>query len=342
MERAGFVRRWRWLGGLALTALLLSDPGGAALGAARSMAHWAASVAPALFPFLALMPLLTCPEAASAYERLLGRAAALFGLPGAAASALVVGLAAGSPAGTLAARRVAARSGMNRGQLHRIAVAAAGFSPAFLVGGVGAAMLGDPGKGWQLLAAQALAQLTLLALLRRAWRGRTELVADAPGSGEAQPVRSAVLAVLTIGGYMALFGAIAQVAGRYIGRGAGDALLCLLDAPSGARLVADLPLEEGVKLALLAGVCGFGGLCVAAQNLGALRGCGMPAWEYVALRVLAGVLCAGYAALLARLPEVNAAGLAARLRADPFAAAGIIASLLAIPVLRRMAQNPIS
>ena len=79
--------------GLALAALLLSAPQAAALGAARAMAQWYASVAPALFPFLALMPLLTCDEAATVYELLLGRAMrALFDLPGSTAPALAVGM----------------------------------------------------------------------------------------------------------------------------------------------------------------------------------------------------------------------------------------------------------
>ena len=53
----------RWLGALALAALLLARPAEASLGAARAMALWSASVAPAVFPFLALLPLLTGRDA---------------------------------------------------------------------------------------------------------------------------------------------------------------------------------------------------------------------------------------------------------------------------------------
>ena len=65
------MKHLKWLGGLAAMALLLSSPQDAARGAARAMAQWHASVAPALFPFLALMPLLTSGEAMAAYEALL-------------------------------------------------------------------------------------------------------------------------------------------------------------------------------------------------------------------------------------------------------------------------------
>ena len=130
-----------------------------------------ASVAPAVFPFLALMPLLTCDEADGPTSALLGRVdRRCSACPARRPRRMVIGMVAGSPAGALAARRVAARSGMDRGQLHRVAVAAMGFSPAFLISGVGAGMLGSAAMGWRLALAQLLTQLTLALLLRGAWR----------------------------------------------------------------------------------------------------------------------------------------------------------------------------
>lgn len=334
------MRRFKWVGALALAALLLARPREAALGAAQAMARWADTVAPAVFPFLALTPLLTCEEAAQAYQRLLGGATErLFRLPGAAAPAMVVGMMAGTPAGVVAARGVAARSGMSRGQLHRLAVACVGFSPAFLVGGVGEGMLGSAALGWRLALSQLLTQITMLLLLRRAWRGRLQPVADAgPVRGEA-PVRGAVLAALTIGGYMALFGALARAAGSIAGGVAGGALLCLLDAPSGARLLSALPLPIEARLVLLSALCGFGGLCLIAQCSGALRGCGLGAAECVALRALAGAIGAGYTLLLWRWRGVRPGALLDAARANPLAVGGLCASLLAIPVLLRIKKS---
>lgn len=336
------MRRNRWLGALILMALLLWEPRAAARGAAEAMAHWYRAVAPAVFPFLALMPLLTCAEAARAYERLLGRTmGTLFGLPGAAAPAMVIGMVAGSPAGAMAARRLAAESGMSRGQLHRVAVASAGFSPAFLVSGVGAGMLGSAALGWRLACAQAMTQLLLALLLRRAWRGQTQPVpADEAASarGEA-PVRGAVLAALTICGYMALFGALAGVAGAKMGAGPANALLCLLDVPSGARVAAALPINMNTRLVLLAAMTGFGGACVIAQNLGALRGCGPDVVEYVGLRVLAAGIAAGVMALQLRLGEWELPRLVEIVRARPLAVAGLCASLLTVPALLRLRKS---
>lgn len=332
------MRRAKWLGGLLLTGLLLSAPQAAATGAARAAAYWYMSVAPAVFPFLALMPLLTCEDAALAYEKLLGRAMGrLFKLPGAAASAMVIGMVAGTPAGAIAARRVAARSGMDRGQLWRLAVAAMGFSPAFLIGGIGAGMLGSAAMGWRLACAQLMTQLTMALLLRRAWPGATEPVADGGTIGGDAPVRGAVLAALTICGYMALFGAITAAAGKYLGRKPSYLLLCLMDVPSGARLVSEWPMEARTRLVLLAAMVGFGGLCAIAQGLGALKDCGLNPVACLALRGLAALLNAGYMALL--MCDRNTPRLVVTARANPLAAAGLCAALMALPVLIKMRKS---
>lgn len=335
------MRRGRWLGGLALMALLLARPGAAMAGAARAMAQWAGSVAPALFPFLALMPLLTSDEAVRAYERLLGRPLrALLNLPGAAASAMVVGVVAGAPAGAMAARGVAARGDMDRGRLKRLALSVTGFSPAFLIGGVGEGLMSDAALGRRLFLAQLITQLTLALLLRRAFRRDTGPVVALPGVGEAQPVRAAVLAVLGVCGYMALFQSAAGALCEFTGPGSAGILLCLMDAPSGARVIAGLPpICNPLKPLLLAAVCCFGGGCVALQNLAALKGCGIGAPLYFAVRVLAAGIGVGWMALLSRLDMGGGAMLLSRLGARPLEAAALAASLTAIPVLFRLRKS---
>ena len=335
-----FLKRLKWLGGLAAVALLLSKPHAASSGAAEAMARWYASVAPALFPFLALMPLLTCGEAVEVYEAMLERPMwACFRLPGAAAPGMIVGMAAGTPAAALAARNVAAGTGMNRGQLLRLAAATAGFSPAFLVGGIGVGMLNSVAMGWKLWLAQLLTQITLLVLFRRAWKRRVEGVEPVGGVVGDQPIRGAVMGILTICGYMTLFGALAGALGEWVGQGPADALVCLLDVPSGALRVSRLAMPEAVRLPLMAGMCGFGGMCVIAQSLGALKGCGIGAGTYVGIRVLAGVIEAGCMALLLKLPQLKAEYLIEPIREKPLAAAMLIAAILACPVLAKLKKS---
>ena len=337
------MKHLKWLGGLAAMALLLSSPQDAARGAARAMAQWHASVAPALFPFLALMPLLTSGEAMAAYEALLSPfMGKCFNLPGAAAPGMIAGMVAGTPAGALAARNIAARGDLNRGQLQRLAAATAGFSPAFLVGGVGAGMLNSAAAGWKLVGAQLLTQIALLALSGRGRQARPEPVAAAGIERQTHPIRGAVQGVLTICGYMALFGALTGALGKWVDGGASDILLCLLDVPSGALRIAGLALPDSAKLPLLAGMCGFGGLCLIAQSLDALRGCGVSAGGYVAVRALAGLLGAGFAAALQMLPPPEDVRWIEPIRRNPLATGALATALLAIPVLKsqmRMAMK---
>lgn len=271
-----------------------------ALNAAReAMYVWYASVAPAMFPFMALMPMLTCGAAAKAWERALGRwMRRVFRLPGSAAPAVAVGLIAGSPAGAHAVRRC---QGLSREEKARLVCCTSGLSPAFLITGVGAGMLGSAADGHILFRAQLAAQLTMLTITRGMPKGTPEL----PGQEdkEVEPVRTAVTAVLSVCGYMMLFNtAAAIIAAASNSQSAGLAALCALDLPSAARAVANLPIIRKTKLIAIAALTGFGGLCITAQNLAAAGKC-CKAGKYLAARACHALLNAGFAALQIRMDQ---------------------------------------
>ena len=326
------MKRFKWVAALVMAGCLLMMPEVALNAAREAMASWASSVAPALFPFMALMPLLTCDDAARAYEALLGRIVRpLFRLPGAAAPAVLTGMAAGSPAGAMAAVRVASASVLRRGQLERLVICIGGLSPAFLVSGIGAGMLGSAADGWVLLRAQLGAQLVLL-LATRGMRADGPSVPDC-GIDAAAGIGSAVGGVLGVCGYMMLFNIIGAMLSAWTGGAAGTALLCLLDLPSGAQAVAKLGLAREIRLPLLAAISGFGGLCIAAQNLSACMRAGVRPSRYFAGRIAGAGLAAGFAALQIHLPEVRMEAPAAL----PVAALAVCA--LAIPVCIQAIRN---
>ena len=83
-------RFWKRIGfycGAGLMIAMIAQPQLCVDAAQRAMCMWFESVAPALFPFLALMPLITGDTACAAYNRLFRRAMRLFDLPGSAAPA---------------------------------------------------------------------------------------------------------------------------------------------------------------------------------------------------------------------------------------------------------------
>ena len=314
----------RWLAGLAMAALLLMSPEAAVNGAREAMAQWVYAVAPALFPFMALLPLLTCEAALEAYERLLGGLTRrLYDLPGGAAPALAVGMLAGSPAGCAAVKRVAARTPVTRGQARRLAIACCGLSPAFLITGIGAALLGDVGCGHILLRSQIAAQLTLPLLLRPLCRDSTPMPAR-----EAEDAAPPVLAILNVCGYMVLFGAVAAVLGRIAGETLGKLCLLILDVTSGTRIICAMAMPLRLRLVLLSAYAGFGGLCVCAQNLSVLKDVMHPA-AFIGGRLAAGALAAAFTALQTCPISVN-------FRLNPFPFGCFCAALMAIPALYRL------
>lgn len=296
----------KWMGGLCLMAALLMFPETAVNAAREAMLTWAKSVAPALFPFMALMPLLTCESAVNIYEKLFGRLMRpLFGLPGAAAPAAVIAMTAGSPAGAVAAASIAARSGMTRGELERTAACVCGAGPAFLIGGVGTAMLGEPAAGRMLLRAQLITQIVLL-LLTRKWPKGESIAVRPHEQGEQDSIRAAAGNLLAVCGYMIMFSTAAALIARFLrSEQVGAAVLCLMDLPSGAKTAAGMNLAIEEKLVLLAAMTGFSGLCINAQNLSACGKTGVRPAPYLLLRAASGLICAGIMAISVGKPTVT-------------------------------------
>jgi len=269
-------------GGVLLFFAMLAFPETSLNAAREAMRAWYTSVAPSIFPFMALMPMLTAPGAAAVWERMLGRwMRPVLNLPGSAAPALAVGMIAGSPAGAIAAVRC---PGLTRSELERIVCCACGLSPAFLITGVGASMLGSPADGRLLLRAQVFSQLTMLLLTRSV---RPDVPVPTAGSAHDEaPVRAAVAGVLTVCGYMMIFSvAAALISGALRSRIAGLAALCVMDVPAGVRALSDIYMKREPRLLLISAASGFGGLCIAAQNLAVCRKCGVRAGKFMLSRL---------------------------------------------------------
>lgn len=325
------MKRVKFLGAILILTGILLRPEAAVAGAQRAMRLWVSSVAPALFPFLALMPALTGPDACAAYDALLSRfMRPLFGLPGSAAPALVIGMISGSPGGALAVRRVAGQAGLQKGEAKRLALALCGLSPAYLVLGVGQSIYGSTALGTRLVLIQLATQFGLLFLLRGIGNRDEELVSALPEDADRAPIRAAVENVLAVCGYMVFFSAICCVAASFTGQRTGAALLLLSDLPSGLAELAHW--EFPGKLLLQGAAIGFGGLCIAAQNLDALRPLGVTPREYFATRGVAAAAIAAASGLFLRTPTPGAEVFAHN-NSKVYAISLLAAGLLALPAL---------
>ena len=292
------MKRVKFWAAILVLAGILIRPEFAVAGAQRAMRLWCSSVAPAMFPFLALLPVLTGSDACAAYNFALSRLMRpLFNLPGAAAPALVIGMISGSPGGALAVRRVAAEAGLRRSEARRVALALGGVSPAYLILGVGQGLYGSVDLGIRLALIQALVQLGLLALLRKAGGDDEDQGISSPGEAEnGGSIRNAVESVLVVCGYMVLFSAVSCVAASFVGKTVGTALLLVSDLPSGLAELAQWEIPG--KLLIQGAAIGFGGLCIAAQNMDALRPLGVSIKEYFTVRCTAAVVFGGISGLM--------------------------------------------
>jgi len=288
------VKKLKFWGAACIFAIILMRPQEAVTAAQRAMGVWCVSVAPTLFPFLVLMPLLTNEDACTAYEAMFSKCMrVLFGLSGAAAPAVVVGMIAGSPAGAIALRRIAANSNIKPGEARRIALAVSGVSPAYLIMGVGQGLYGSRTLGMKLAGIQLCIQLLLLVLLPRGKQEDADVTCLAEEKENRNPISMAVEGLLGICGYMVFFSTVAGVAASFAGEKIGGGLLLALDLPSGLANLASMQISA--KMVLLGASVGFGGLCIACQNMDILKDIGLCWKNYLKIRCITASLfaCAG-------------------------------------------------
>lgn len=302
------LRRWRstfpiavCLTGFALA--LVFRPQEAAAGARAGLALCGETVLPALFPFFVLSALVV--ELGYA-ERLGSRLAPvmgpLFGVGGAGASALLLGLIGGYPLGARTVAQLYERGSLSRTEAERLLLFCNNSGPAFLLGVVGAGTLGSPNAGLLLLGTHVVGALGcgLLAPFLRPGETGKKQASSGNGALSAPPafstaftsaIGSSVRSSLNVCACVVLFGVILRLL-RLLGiLQAGTLLECLgLPAACGEALlsglveltngIAALPHSPSAGAMLVAAfLLGFGGLSVFCQTSAMLSGSGLsPLW----------------------------------------------------------------
>ena len=308
---------------LLFAAGLVIYPETSASAARRAMQIWAESVAPALFPFAAVMPFLTCNEARRVYDMLFGPVVRwLFRLPGGTASAIVTGMLSGSPGGALAAARVAAAEGLTKGQAARLAGIACGVSPVYVLSVLGVALNGSANLGWKLVAAQIFAQLTVGVVFRNAFSADSERVSGFEYIDNEKPIAAALKAVIKACGYMVLFSVGLELAEKATGDIVRNAAV-FIDLPTGA-----ISCDNHI---VLAAALSSGGLCIAFQNMSVLEDMVKP-WVYMLQKAIGAILCAGAFAAIDLWDAGNVEGVFS-VKAMDFEKNMLIISLIMTPIL---------
>lgn len=270
----------RLLTALCLAGYLLIDSGGALFRAREAMALWAASVAPSLFPFLALLPALTDDEALRIYEKLFGKCMKkLFHVSGACAAPCLIGMLAGSPAGSIATLRAYESGAISKKDARVLVALSTGVGPVFVISSVGGGMMGDVSEGVKLFLCVWVSSVLTAFFVSRLRREGENTYSD--GVKQTNPpgaIREAVLGILTVAGYMTAF--------RVFAGGLPDIMYAFFEISGGCAVAA-----EKNSFVLGCAVIGFGGVCLMMQNYASLKKTGVGFGDLLSVKAAACVLC---------------------------------------------------
>ena len=265
----------------------------ASLAAAQAVELCAQVVVPSLLPFLVLSRLFLGSAACQGLVRLCGPLMGpLFGLPPAAAPALVLGLLGGYPVGARTAGNLYAAGQLTRPEAERLLAFCSNAGPAFLFGMIGSCL--GVKQAALLFGVQALAALLTGALLaKRGGNCRTASPFRAVPVSLPEAVQGSLWAMGQICTYVVLF----SVAGAFLGKWLPAEtpfwlrllLSGLLELSGGCCKLSRLAQPE---LRFLFGLLfsTFGGLCVWMQTLAVTRPAGLTARQYLPGKLLQTVL----------------------------------------------------
>lgn len=294
---------------LLFAAGLLRFPAECAAAARQGLAMCLETVLPALFPFFVLSSLcISCGVSDVLAQALEGWMRPLFGLSGAGAGALALGLLGGYPVGARTAAELARRGDLPRAEAERLLGFCNNAGPGFVLGVCGTAVFTSIRAGLYLYLIHVLAALLSGILLcrlhpvpKRYATQRRAPQARPPAASFPAAVSSSFTAVWGVCGFVVLFMVLLR-------------LLTLL-LPPGAAQLPWFPLLPGIieltngvlalhsdrtGFVLCAALLGWGGLSVHAQTLSVLGGQELSLRYYWRGKLLQALLSVPLALLISR------------------------------------------
>ncbi len=270
----------------AATVLLLRFPAAAATGVSRGLSVCGEVIIPSLFPFLVLTGLFIRTGTASRVGRRMGRVTQrLFGVSEDGGVALLIGMIGGYPAGAAAVRELLDRGEIDRREAARLLTFCVNGGPAFIIGTVGARLLGSAYKGVLLYAAHLLASLLLVFLSPENNGENNEKVSPVPKTPFSAvfpaAIERALTSALTMSGFVLLFSALlslTEVSGiksvllfPFTGSKVADAVYTAVwEVSCGSMALVSCRIGGPLMAFLLGAALGFGGVSVSAQIGGML------------------------------------------------------------------------
>ena len=295
--------RWRTNACLALCGLLiwfLADAARVREAASAGLLLCGKSVIPALFPFMAASTMLVSmgfgPWAAPRLAGLMN----LYRLPGAAGSALLLGLVGGYPIGARTAAELHRAGQLTTDEAERLLGFCNNSNPVFLISVLGGGVFGSPRAGVYLWLIHVLSALLTGFFFRGGARPLPrrrppDLAASRELSLPAafvEGVRSACGSMVSVCGFVLFFYVLASPLAR-LGGPLAPGLVGFLE------LFSLTPLLTADRMSfLLASACaGWGGMSILCQTAAVLEGSGLRLKNALLGKAIQGVLAGVLAAL---------------------------------------------
>ena len=321
VKKRACLRTAAVLAAAAVLALMIASPQRYADACMRGIALWAGAVLPALLPFFILTTLLTGLGAAQKLAKLFAPLAKKLRMPAAAAYCFLIAALSGYPVGARVASELHKQGVLPAEAMPRVSVLCSTSGPMFVIGSVGGVMFGSAAAG-ALLYASHIAGTLLVCLCAMPFAKKLPPRDLAPPVQNTdgllrESVHAAVISVLCVGGFIALFCVLTQALNDARLLGVPTALFAKLLSPFGAQGAAQgvaaglLECTQGcaaiaadgsaLALPLCAFSITFGGASILAQQLAYLRPCGVRARFLIPFKGLQGLAAFGICLALCAL-----------------------------------------
>nr|WP_297172886.1 nucleoside recognition domain-containing protein [uncultured Agathobaculum sp.] len=271
---------------------------------------------PALFPFFLASALLV----RTGFGETLGRFVArplrwLYGLPPAAASAVILGLIGGYPVGAMTATDLLRQGVISRQAAARVNLFCNCASPGFCIGLVGLGIFGSARTGAVLYGIHVLAALLTGLIAARGGDGRMDSTphrTHTPREGFSisfcAAVQQAASTALTVTAFLTVFSILLRLLAPALDSiPFGMALAGVIELTSGLDRLALVPLPTGGLMTLASFLLGFGGLAVQFQVRALAAPQDLPLDGFLSTKLLHGALAALLTALLFRFSPTSLA-----------------------------------
>lgn len=299
--------------------LVLVNPDTYVQSALTGLELFGTKVAPSLFPFFFFTGILTRLGAAEGMGKIMRRPIGLlYNAPGCGGYVWCMSILSGYPVGAKLVRELYDGKAVNGRQACTIASFTSTSGPLFIVGTVAASMFHAAKAGYILLAIHFIAALTN-GFFYRGKKGDINIQNVKPrrmriSSALSESMKSAIISILTVGGFVVIFGmaadamyntglitALAKPLSRIMPNGsvtlAEGLLLGLVEVTRGAAHMAG----EDIYAALpcLSFILAFGGLSIILQSLSFLSACGISAGKFLRMKFTQSFIALLFAQLFA-------------------------------------------